>query len=119
VCSDTEEAIVIRGLEDMAIEQVTLENIVVKAEKGIEITDAKNVVFKNISVVHEEGPWASITNSRNITIDGATCPDYMKTFLELKGTKTKGIKLVNSKPCIKAGSIVSGNEVAPNAVIKD
>ena len=118
VCSNTEEAIVIRGLEEMAIEQVTLENIVVKAEKGIEITDAKDVVLKGISIVHEKGPWARITNSRNITFEDATCPENMKTFLELKGAKTKGIRLVNSEPCIKAGKIISGDEVATDAVTK-
>jgi len=118
VCNGTEEAIVIRGLAEMAIERVTLENVVVKAEKGIEITDAKDVVLRGISVDHEKGPWASITNSRNITFEGATCPDNMKTFLELKGAKTKGIRLVDSEPCIKAGSIVSGDEVAADAVTK-
>ncbi|MHC4474236.1 MAG: glycoside hydrolase family 28 protein [Planctomycetota bacterium] len=118
VCNDTEEAIVIRGLAEMAIERVTLEDIVVKAEKGIEITDAKDVVLKGISVDHEEGPWASITNSRNITFEGATCPDNMNTFIELKGPRTKGIRLVDSEPCIKAGRIVSGDEVAADAVTK-
>jgi polygalacturonase len=117
-CSNTEEAIVIRGLPEMPIERVTLENIVIRAEKGIEITDAKDVVLRGISVDHEEGPWASITNSRNITFEGATCPDNMRTFLELKGTKTKGIRLVDSEPCIKAGRIVSGAEVATDAVTK-
>jgi hypothetical protein len=42
----------------------------------------------------------------------------MKTFLELKGAKTKGIRLVDSEPCISAGSIVSGDEVAADAVTK-
>ena len=118
VCNGTEEAIVIRGLAEMAIERVTLENVVVKAEKGIEITDAKDVVLRGISVDHEKGPWASITNSRNITFEGATCPDNMKTFLELKGPRTSDIRLVGSEPCISAGSIVSGDEVAVDAVTK-
>ncbi|MHC4687729.1 MAG: glycosyl hydrolase family 28 protein, partial [Planctomycetota bacterium] len=118
VCNGTEEAIVIRGLAEMAIGRVTLDNIVVKAEKGIEITDAKDVVLRGISVDHEKGPWASITNSRNITFEGATCPDNMKTFLELKGPRTSDIRLVDSEPCISAGSIVSGDEVAADAVTK-
>jgi polygalacturonase len=118
VCSDTEDAIVIRGLAEMPIERVTLDNIVVKAEKGIEITDAKDVVLRGISIDHEKGPWASITNSRNITFEGATCPDNMKTFLELKGPRTSDIRLVGSEPCISAGSIVSGDEVAVDAVTK-
>jgi hypothetical protein len=118
VCNGTEEAIIIRGLPEMPIERVTLDNIVVKAEKGIEITDAKDVVLRGIAVNHEKGPWASITNSRNITFEGATCPDKMKTFLELKGAKTKNIRLVDAEPCIKASSIVSGDEVAADAVTK-
>jgi polygalacturonase len=118
VCNGTEEAIVIRGLEEMPIERVNLENIVVKAEKGIEITDAADVAFKGISVNNEGGPWAKITNSRNITFDGASCPDKMETFLKLKGAKTRGIRFVDSEPCIKAGRIVSGDEVPADAVIK-
>jgi polygalacturonase len=118
VCNGTEEAIIIRGLPEMPIERVTLHNIVVKAEEGIEITDAKDVVLRGISVDHEEGPWANITNSQNITFQGATCPDKMKTLLELKGAKTKGIRLVDTEPCIKAGRIVSGDEVPVDAVTK-
>ncbi len=118
VCTGTEEAIVIRGLPEMPIERVTLENITVKAEKGIEITDAKDVVLRGISVIHKKGPWARISNSRNITFDGATCPDNMRIFLELKGAKTKDIRLANCEQCIKAGRIVSGDEVATDAVTK-
>ena len=118
VCTGTEEAIVIRGLPEMAIERVTLDNIVIKAEKGIEITDAKDVVLRGISVDNEKGPWARISNSRNITFEGVTCPDNMWTFLELTGAKTKGIRLIDSEPCIKAGRIVSGDEVAADAVTK-
>jgi polygalacturonase len=118
VCSGTEEAIVIRGLADMPIEKVTLDNIVIKAEKGIEITDAKDVVLRAISVDHEEGPWARISNSQNITFETATCPGNMKTFLELKGPRTSDIKLVDSERCIKAGRIVYGDEVVDDAVTK-
>jgi hypothetical protein len=42
----------------------------------------------------------------------------MKTFLELKGPRTSDIRLVDSDPCISAGSIVSGDEVAADAVTK-
>jgi hypothetical protein len=118
VCNGTEEAIVIRGLAETAIERVTLEDVVVAAEKGIEITDAKDVVLRGVSVDHEEGPWASITNSQNITFEAATCPDNMNTFIELKGPKTKGIRLVDSELCTKAGRIVSGDEVPADAVSK-
>jgi polygalacturonase len=118
VCTGTEEAIVIRGLPEMPIEHVTLENIVIKAGKGIEITDASDVVFKGISVIHKKGPWAKITNSRNITFERATCPENMKIFLELKGAKTKGIRIIDSEPCIKDGKIVSGNDVPADAVTK-
>ena len=116
VCIGTEQAIVIRGLAEMPIERMTLENIVVKAEKGIEITDAKEVVLRAVSIDHERGPWASITNSQSIIFEGATCPENMKTFLELKGSRTKGIRLADSEPCISAGSIEFGEEVAADAV---
>jgi len=118
VCNGAEEAIIIRGLPEMPIERVTLDNVVVNAGKGIEITDAKDIIFQGISVNHQKGPWARISNSQNITFEASTCSNNMRTFLELTGAKTRGIRVIESDPCIKAGRIVSGDEVAADAVTK-
>ncbi|MHC4213904.1 MAG: glycoside hydrolase family 28 protein, partial [Planctomycetota bacterium] len=118
VCTDTEEAIIIRGLPEMAIKRVTLENIQVTSENGIEITDATDITLKNISINPEKGSWATITNSKNIRIENAACPDAVKTFIKLKGDRTGNITLGDNDKCAAKDSIVVGDEVPEGALSK-
>jgi len=55
--------------------------------------------------------------SCGVTFRYVTLP-YTSVFLELKGPRTSDIRLVDSELCISAGSIVSGDEVAADAVTK-
>jgi len=118
VCNGTEDAIVIQGLPEKAIKRVTLENIQVTSENGIEITDATDITLKNISVNPEKGAWATITNSKNIRIENAACPDAVKTFLKLKGDRTGNIMLRDNDKCPAKNSIVVGDEVPKGALSK-
>lgn len=54
VCNGAARAIFIRGLPEMKISDIYLENMVIKAKAGIEIKEAKNVYQKNISVILEK-----------------------------------------------------------------
>lgn len=51
VCEGAGKAIFIRGLPEMNISDIYLENMVIQAKAGIEIEEAKNIQQKNIRVV--------------------------------------------------------------------
>lgn len=51
VCDGAARAIFIRGLPEMNISNIYLDNMVIKAKQGVEIQEAKNVIQNNIHIV--------------------------------------------------------------------
>lgn len=54
VCEGAGTAIFIRGLPEMNIRQVSLQDMVLKAKKGVEVTEAKDITLKNIRIITGE-----------------------------------------------------------------
>ena len=52
-CLRAGQAIKIDGLEQLPIHDITLENVVIQAKKGIEIKNANQIFFKNVSVTNQ------------------------------------------------------------------
>lgn len=53
-CLRAGQAMKIEGLEQLPIHDITLENVVIQAKKGIEIKKAKNIYFKNVTVTNQD-----------------------------------------------------------------
>jgi hypothetical protein len=51
VCDGARRAIFIRGLPEMNISDIFLDNMVIQAKAGVEIEEAKNVQQKNVRIV--------------------------------------------------------------------
>ncbi|WP_312372406.1 glycoside hydrolase family 28 protein [Lachnoclostridium sp.] len=53
-CLRAGQAIKIDGLEQMPIHDITLENVMIQAKKAIEIKNANQIFFKNVSVTNQD-----------------------------------------------------------------
>jgi polygalacturonase len=72
VCDGAEEGIFVRGLPEMNIRDIYLENMVLKAVKGAELTAAKEINLKNIQLVtaDKNSPVIYVENSSDLHFDG-------------------------------------------------
>jgi polygalacturonase len=94
VANGAEKAIFFRGLPEMNIKDIHLENVTIKAKKGIEIIEAAGIFLKNINVITEDtSPVVMIQNSSNINISNLKYPDNSKVLFDVSGEKTKGVKV--------------------------
>ena len=94
VANGAEKAIFFRGLPEMNIKDIHLENVTIKAKKGIEIIEAAGIFLKNINVITEDtSPVVMIQNSSNINIGNLKYPDNSKVLFDVSGEKTKGVKI--------------------------
>ena len=50
VCNGAEKAIFIRGIPEMHVQNVMMENMVLQARKGADIQEASGILFKNIKI---------------------------------------------------------------------
>jgi len=55
-CRGAEKAIVLQGLPEMPIRDITLKNITITSQEGVFLTDAEGIRFENIDVSHQSGP---------------------------------------------------------------
>jgi polygalacturonase len=96
VCNGAEKAIFIRGIPEMHIKNINLENMTLAANKGIDIQEASGVQIKNVNLILKEtNPVVYVLNSDKIILDNIkyTTADLL---LQVQGERSSAIKLINT-----------------------
>ncbi|MDR1226223.1 MAG: glycoside hydrolase family 28 protein [Prevotellaceae bacterium] len=70
VCKGAERAMFFNGLPEMNVQNVTVENVIMTAKRGVQISESTNVELKNIAITVEEGQPITVRNAKNVTLDG-------------------------------------------------
>jgi len=110
------QAVALQGLPEMNLNNVRLENSILKATKGITAVDANGIELKNVKVIAEKGPALTIYNSKNINVDGLTFKENQEPVVKVLGPLTKNVKL-ESKDFINAAQQVSKGKDLNNAAL--
>ncbi|MFC0512924.1 glycoside hydrolase family 28 protein [Mucilaginibacter angelicae] len=96
VCNGAEKALMIRGLPEMGIKDIHIENSTFKTVKGADVIEAQNIFLKNIHFEGKEtNPLINIQNSSSVTFDHITYGDTQLLF-KISGKKSQQIKLLNT-----------------------
>ena len=97
VCNGAEKAIFIRGLPEMNIKDIFLKDLILKADVGMDCTEATNINLKNVRLVTKETkPVININNSNMVTLDKIQYNDGAELLLNITGEKSGNIKLINT-----------------------
>lgn len=97
VCNGAQKAVFIRGLPEMPVENIKIENLVVKSEKGVELTDAKGVSLSNLQLITEsKNPIVFIDNSINLTLDKIDFNKDTDLFMSVNGERSANITLTKT-----------------------
>lgn len=97
VCTGAAKAIFVRGLPEMNIADIYLDNMIIKAKKGMECTEATGIHLKNVQLFTDStNPVIDINNSNNIIFDGLKYPAGSDLLFKISGEKTKGISVKNT-----------------------
>jgi hypothetical protein len=96
-CSGAEKAIFIRGLPEMHVKDILLENMVLQADKGIDVQEATGITFKNIKVIsNETNPVIDIVQSDKLIFDNITYKDGSKLLFRINGERSSNITIKNT-----------------------
>jgi polygalacturonase len=117
VCNGAARAIFVRGLPEMNIKDIVMENMVIQAEKGMDMTEATNVSLKNVQLITTEvNPVLNIHNSQRILLDriGYATADLL---LNVSGEKSEGIAVTRTESA-KAGKMVELSYGAKENAVK-
>ncbi len=109
-------AIEILGIPEMLVENVTFNNIVATSEKGVNISDAKQIEITNSSFTPTTFPLMTITDGSEITINSLIVPSSTEKLLNVEGAASVNIKIQNTVITNPEKAISLGEHVSPQAV---
>jgi len=96
-CNGAEKAIFIRGLPEMHVKDIVLENMVFQAKKGIDVQEATGITFKNIKIISAEtNPVIDIVQSDKLVFDNITYKDGAELLFRVSGERSGGITIKNT-----------------------
>jgi polygalacturonase len=114
VCNGAARAIFIRGIPEMHVKNVTLENMVLQADMGFDIQEASGIVFRNIKVIAAQtNPVVDIVNSDHLVFDKLTYNDNAILLFRVGGERSNAINISatdNTKAKQKIGFEFGANE---------
>lgn len=93
-CLGASKAVFIRGLPEMHVTDIVLEQMVLQATKGIDVQEASNIQFKNIQVLSADGnPVVDLLQSDSIVFDGLSFKDNSQLLFRVSGDRVKKIDI--------------------------
>ncbi|GEM62860.1 glycoside hydrolase [Sphingobacterium faecium NBRC 15299] len=92
-----EKGIFFRGLPEMNIQDITIENVTIQAKKGIDIIEASNIKLKDIIIFSKEtAPVVHIENAQNIVFENLKYQEEASLLFDLYGENSKNIQVIKT-----------------------
>ncbi|MEZ0484360.1 glycoside hydrolase family 28 protein [Fibrella aquatica] len=118
-CKGAETAIMIRGLPEMSVKDILIENAVLQSRKGLVCIEAERIHLKNVALMTPAKTVIQIQNSRSLTFDNIRYNDGVDLLMYVSGDRSKDIKLLNTsksgaKKIVEASAGASGNVLTMN-----
>jgi hypothetical protein len=119
-CNGAAKGIFVRGIPEMHIKNILIENAVLQADEGIDIQEASNITLNNITLLtNNTNPVAYVLNSDNVTINNLKYNDSATVLAMVQGERSKAISILNTdvtkaKEKLKAGFGATDKEVSWN-----
>jgi len=106
-CNGAEKGIFVRGLPEMHVTDIVLENMVLQAKNGIDVQEATGITFKNIRIISAEtNPVIDIVQSDKLVFDNITYKDGAQLLFRVSGERSGGISIKNTD-AVKAREKIS------------
>jgi DNA sulfur modification protein DndE len=97
VCYGAAKAVFIRGIPEMQVNNVVLNNLVMKSDKGIEIAEAKGIQFNNLKLYPAStNPLVSLQNSSDISFSKLAFAPNADLVFSVNGDRMGNVRVKNS-----------------------
>lgn len=97
IANGAEKAIFVRGLPEMNVKNIMMENMVIQARVGLDMTEGSGITLKNVQIVtNETNPVLNIHNSKDITLENIIYKPGSELLLNVSGEKSSGIRLIET-----------------------
>ena len=98
VCNGAEKAIFVRGLPEMNVKDIVMEDMVLQSNKGLDMIEGSNITLKNVQLITKEiNPVMNIHNSQKIVLNKISYASA-DVLLNVTGEKSNGIVVSSTDP---------------------
>src|SRR6218665_1528679 len=98
-CNGAERGIFVRGLPEMPVKDIVMENMVIQAKKGIEVQEGSGISFKKINIISDEtDPVVDIIQSSGLVFDQFSYKKDASVLFRGSGDRSKDIQIKNTDP---------------------
>ena len=112
-CKGAERGIVIRGLPEMNVKNIVIENSVIESKSGFYSIEGDGIHLKNVKLLTtQDETLMHVSNSKNLTFDNIDFSNKIKTLMTLNGDRTQKIQLLNTDISKLKQGVVLGQGVS-------
>lgn len=97
VSRNARRAMFFNGLPEMKISNIHIEDVIITAQYGAELNNSKDIVFKNVHIVPQNGSALILKDVDNFTSENFTYPAELEKPIELKENKNINISISGKK----------------------
>jgi DNA sulfur modification protein DndE len=116
-CKGAETAIFVRGLPEMNIRDITIQNITMQTRNGFECIEADGITLKNAVLITQSDAVVHAQNSKNIVLDNVRF-EKNPVFMKVTGDRSKNLSVLNTEVTKAGKDFEVGAEVPKNAITK-
>ena len=96
VCNGAEKAIFIRGIPEMHIKNINLENMTLQAKVGVDIQEATGINIKNVNIISKENnPLLYVLNSDGVVFDKILYK-AVEVLVQVEGDRSGNVVVKNT-----------------------
>jgi len=108
-CNGAAKGIFVRGIPEMHVKNILIENAVLQADEGIDIQEASDITLNNITMISKNtNPVTYILNSDNITLNNLKYKDSAEVLVQVQGDRTKAVAILNTDVTKAKQKLVAG-----------
>jgi polygalacturonase len=117
VCIGAGRAVLVRGLPEMPVRNLRMENLRLTARTGVLCIDTDGLLLSRATIQPDRGPVISLRQSRHVRIEQTDVPGSAELFLNVDGDRSQDIRLEGLNLSRAKKGIQTGPDVPPGAVV--
>lgn len=96
VARNANKAIALNGLPELNISNITIENTIITASLGAEISETEKINLNNVKIYPKNGPALILNNVKDMNVSEFGYPEKMENIVTISGDRTMNINLPDS-----------------------
>jgi DNA sulfur modification protein DndE len=117
VCKGAETAVFVRGLPEMNISNIVVEDISMQTKKGVVCIEGTSIQIRNATLITQDNTVINVQDSKDLVIDNLKYKPGA-VLANLAGERTKNISLINTDTKKSSTEVVLGKNVSKTSWIK-